>query len=246
MTNLSYTGLPVLVFDTFTRFPLLRRQLVVNVPFWVVSWASAQYGSPHTCLLHIWRTRSYALTFRFVFHRTFWCSRGIYDRIPYTASWYHVHQRLRFCCDSFFTCIFLCYLRHRFETVNGTEMADVEQTQKDDSIHHVWNFSWSICLRVGFWCQCTWFWFFGSKMILSNNQSRATLWVLEPCLIVGLLSFIIILITASLSSKMYNKAFLREEFTFEEIKSTLSRSSIFPWIFFRFGDLHGSPRTWSF
>ena len=35
---------------------------------------------------------------------------------------------------------------------------------------------------------------------------RATLWVLETCLIVGLLTFMIILITASLSSKMYNKA----------------------------------------
>ena len=28
-------------------------------------------------------------------------------------------------------------------------------------------------------------WFFGSKLIRSNSQSRATLWVLETCLIVG-------------------------------------------------------------
>ena len=68
----------------------------------------------------------------------------------------------------------------------------------------------------------------GSKLILSNNHSRATLWVLETCLIVGLLPFMIILITASLSSNMFNKTSLREEFTLEEIKSTLSRSSIFP------------------
>ena len=46
----------------------------------------------------------------------------------------------------------------------------------------------------------------GSKLILSNNQSRATLWVLETCLIVGLLPFMIILITASLSSNTYNEA----------------------------------------
>ena len=39
------------------------------------------------------------------------------------------------------------------------------------------------------------------KLILSNNQSSATLLVLETCLIVGLLPFMIILITASLSSK---------------------------------------------
>ena len=59
-------------------------------------------------------------------------------------------------------------------------------------------------------------WMLGPKLILSNNQSRATLWVRETCLVVGLLPFMIILITASLSSKIYNKAFLREEFTFEE------------------------------
>ena len=47
-------------------------------------------------------------------------------------------------------------------------------------------------------------WILGSKLILSNNLSRATLWVLDTCLIVGLRPLIIILITASLSSKMYD------------------------------------------
>ena len=74
----------------------------------------------------------------------------------------------------------------------------------------------------------------GSKLILSNNQT------LDTCLIVGLL-LMIILITASLSSKIFNKVSLREDCMFEEIKSTLSRSSIFPWIFFRVGKLCGSP-----
>ena len=32
-------------------------------------------------------------------------------------------------------------------------------------------------------------WIFGSKLILSNNQSSATLWVLDTCLIAGLLPF---------------------------------------------------------
>ena len=49
-------------------------------------------------------------------------------------------------------------------------------------------------------------WILESKLIRSNNQSRATLWVLETCLIVGLLPSMIILITASLSSNTYNKA----------------------------------------
>ena len=89
-------------------------------------------------------------------------------------------------------------------------------------------------------------WILGSKLIRSNNQSKATLWVLETYLIVRLLPFMIILITASLSSNTYNKASLREEFTFEGIKSTLSKSLIIPWDCCRVGDLHGSPRTWSF
>ena len=32
-------------------------------------------------------------------------------------------------------------------------------------------------------------WILGSKLIRSNNQSRATLWVLETCLTVGLLPY---------------------------------------------------------
>ena len=97
-------------------------------------------------------------------------------------------------------------------------------------------------------------WILGSKLILSNNPSRATLWFLETCLIVGLLPFMIILMTASLSSNTYIKASWREELTFEEIKSILSKSLIIPWDFFRVGSLwgaartrfvHGSPRAWS-
>ena len=47
---------------------------------------------------------------------------------------------------------------------------------------------------------------FGSKLILSNNQSSTNLWVRDTCLIVALLSLTIILITASLASKMYSWA----------------------------------------
>ena len=56
------------------------------------------------------------------------------------------------------------------------------------------------------WCLVSTYliWILGSKLILSNNESSATLWVLNTCLIVGLLPLTIILITASLSSKMYN------------------------------------------
>ena len=47
-------------------------------------------------------------------------------------------------------------------------------------------------------------WIFRPKLTLSNNQSRATLWVLDTCLTVGLSPLMIILITASSSSRMYN------------------------------------------
>ena len=71
-------------------------------------------------------------------------------------------------------------------------------------------------------------WISGPKPTQPNNQSRATLWVLETCLIVRPLRFMIILITASLSSNTNNEASRREELTFEETKSTLSGSSIIP------------------
>ena len=57
-------------------------------------------------------------------------------------------------------------------------------------------------------------WIWGSKLILSNSQSNATLWVPDTCLIVGLLTLRIILITASLSSKMYNWDSPWENFAF--------------------------------
>ena len=49
-------------------------------------------------------------------------------------------------------------------------------------------------------------WILGSKLILSNNQSRAALWVRETCLIVGLRPLTIIFLSASLSSKTHNIA----------------------------------------
>ena len=72
-------------------------------------------------------------------------------------------------------------------------------------------------------------WIFWSKVIQSNNQSRATLWVLETCLIVGLLPLIIILITASVSSNTYSKAFRRADWTFEGTASMSFITSILLW-----------------
>ena len=65
-----------------------------------------------------------------------------------------------------------------------------------------------------------------SRLILSNNQSKATLWVLNTCLIVGLRPFIIILITASLSSKTYKKALEPECVPLDGTWSMLVRSGL--------------------
>ena len=57
-----------------------------------------------------------------------------------------------------------------------------------------------------------WIWIFGSYLILSNSQSSATLQVRDTCLIVGLRPSMIIWITASLSSNMYNWSYELKKF----------------------------------
>ena len=73
-------------------------------------------------------------------------------------------------------------------------------------------------------------WILMSRLIRSNNQSSATLCVLETCFIVGLLPLMIILITASLSSNTYNKASWREDWTFEGTESMFSITLILFWV----------------
>ena len=70
-------------------------------------------------------------------------------------------------------------------------------------------------------------WMVGSKLTLSNNQSNATLWVLDTRLIARLLPFMIILNTASLSAKMYNWDSPWEELPFVTTWSTFDNSSTF-------------------
>ena len=101
------------------------------------------------------------------------------------------------------------------------EMANIEQTKKIiPLVTREITFGQDVCDLV-FGVNVTNLDFFGSKMILSNNQSRATRWVLETCLIVGLRPLIIILITASLSSKTYNMAPSPECIELDEMWSML-------------------------
>ena len=85
---------------------------------------------------------------------------------------------------------FLRSFRHHFKTIGRTELANVEQTQKMIPFItceiSLGQYACELVHGVNYLI-----WILGSKLILSNNQSRATLWVLETCLIVGLLPFII-------------------------------------------------------
>ena len=118
-------------------------------------------------------------------------------------------------------------------------MANVKQTQKDDSIRHVWSFPLVSKSASWFLVSMYLIWMIGSKLIRSNNQSRATLWVLEKHLIVGLLTFIIILINASWSSNTCNKSSWWEDWTAGKMKSTSSKSLISFWNCFSFGIVCG-------
>ena len=105
------------------------------------------------------------------------------------------------------------------------EMADVEQWRR---LFHSSRVKCPFVNVSAIWCLVSMYliWILGSKLFLSNNQSRATLWVLDTCQIVGLLHLIIILITASLSSNTYNKALDREHFVFEGTLSTWNKSEL--------------------
>ena len=85
-------------------------------------------------------------------------------------------------------------------------------------------------------------WFLVSMYLIWISESRATLWVLETCLIVGLLPLMIILITPSLSSNTDNKASWRADWTFEGTESMCSITSIFVWDLWRlWTSLSGCP-----
>ena len=137
MTNLSFFlgellstyGSPRSCSQHFTRFPLLRRPLVVSVPFWVVWWAGTHQKSPCSWLLSIQRAQKY-LKFRFGCHRETDAVEASTSRVL------SLHHETKFIIGFNFaetlsspasSCVLF---RHRFKTFDGTEMADVEQTQK--------------------------------------------------------------------------------------------------------------------
>ena len=146
-------------FQHFTRFPLLRRPLDVNVPFWVVWWASAYHRSPCSWLLLIQPSSEVLSDFQIWFSRAFRCNRGKHLRIPYAASRDQIHHSSLILLWLFLHLHLLVFfstsLQNTLQNWNGRCWTNT----KDDSTHHVWHFPWSVCLRVGFWCQRIWFGF---------------------------------------------------------------------------------------
>ena len=71
------------------------------------------------------------------------------------------------------------------------------------------------------WCLVSMYriWILESRLIVSNNQAKATLWVLDMCLTVGLRPLIIILMTASLSQKYQARRQSEEIFRFTKTNS---------------------------
>ena len=101
--------------------------------------------------------------------RAFWCSRMVHVWRTWRESWCQVHRRrLRFCYNPVFF-LFLHPLRHRFGAAQSWNSERSREswsgfccTNKEDcSIRHVKNFPCLACLRVGFWCRCIWFGFWG-------------------------------------------------------------------------------------
>ena len=167
------------------RFPHLRRPLVVIVPLWWVWWARQQYGSLRTCLLHIPRAQRYYSYFQIR------CTPGFQMQsrqarldplhgisVPNSSStlillWLFLHLHL--------LVFFSTSLWHLLLELKWLML----------SKHHKW-FHSSRVKSPFVSLYASWFlvsmyliWILGSKLILSNNQSSATLWVLDTCLIVS-------------------------------------------------------------
>ena len=212
------TGRPVISSINSSDFHSWEDQVLSTFHSEYSWWVSVYNRAPRSIVLLSLRTQR-SLAFVSGLPRAFLMQWKIARRTK-------IHHWFRLCYDSLFPWILLSSFRHCIRANCRTEMADVKQGQQMIPLLTCEiSLGWHVCELV-FGVDVLDLDLGGSKLIRSNNQSSATLWVLETCLIVGLLPFMIILITASLSSNTYNKASWWEDWTFEGIKSTLSFSLI--------------------
>ena len=218
MTNLSFADLRTCS-QHFIRFPHLRWPIVVSVPFRVIWWANAQHGvSPFLGAaqstnsqvrsdFHIWFSPGFQMQQRHTLLESFSLHRETNSSSALILLWLFLHLHL------------FCVL-FDITSENSAELKWL-MLNKHKRWFHSSRVKFLIVSLYASWFLVSMYliWILGSRLIRSNNQSRATLWVLETCFIVGLLPLIIILITASLSSNTYNKASRLADWTFEGTES---------------------------
>ena len=189
------TGFTVPVYRSYLCLPLLRVPRSVTF-VWTCSNGFLRTGSDgfhRTCY------ETQPMTVRSETHQACRKSRIWPCWWPCHASQYQTHHRFWFGGSSFFTIFLLHPFRHRLRAAWRSENADVQQRERRWFHSSRVKFPLVRKSESWFWVSTYLIWILGSKLILSNNQSRATLWEMETCLIVWLLLLTILFITASLS-----------------------------------------------
>ena len=83
----------------------------------------------------------------------------------------------------FLTCTFLCSFRHRFDAVDGAEMANVKQTQTMVPLISCEISLGQYVCELGFWCRCIWFGFWNPDWFdrTTNQEQLCGFWKMSHC-----------------------------------------------------------------
>ena len=204
------------IIHRFVNFPRLRRPDFVIIPLWVTCWerASSQlfviitrhvswvvaHNGLHCAILFLnFPTPGILIPINSLL-QTFWRRRWGIRGGPCNKS----HHWSRFHCDSLLSWILLYFC---LPSLQQTVELKLLILNKHNRWFHSSRVEFPFVSMSASWLLLSMYltWILRFKLSRSNNQSRATLWILETCLIVGLHPLMIILNTASLSSNKYNK-----------------------------------------
>ena len=123
--------------------------------------------------------------------------------------------RFRFCLTSSPFCSYILFaivLRHLIQLELSAQKVELKllMWSKWRRLFHSSHVEFPQVKMSASWCLVSMYriWILQSRLNLLKQPTKATLWVLDTCLIEGLRPLIIILITAALSSKTYNIAWV--------------------------------------
>ena len=171
------------IIHQFIRFPLIRRPSFINIPCsfstsrWR-SWLGSRQTTGFTVLSYI---SACAL-------RGFWLSYlvfpGLSDAVDDRADGGLSMLRAIKLIIGLVFAVTLSSPDSFCDLLDTTSGHSVElkwlmlKNTKHGSIHHVWAFPWLTCLRVGFWCQCIWFGFWGPNWFdrTTNQEQLCGFW----------------------------------------------------------------------